>query len=145
MKIQIIHGPNLNLLGSREPDVYGSMTLDELDRRIGEHARGLGFEVRSAQANGEGELVELIHEAGAWADAIIINPAAYTHTSVAVRDAIAGVTPPAISVHLSNPSAREWFRHVDIVGGACIGVISGFGWRSYLMAMDALAESRPGD
>jgi 3-dehydroquinate dehydratase-2 len=118
------------------------MTLEELDRRIAEHAHSLGMGVRSAQANGEGELVELIHEAGNRTDAIVINPAGYTHTSVAIRDAIAAVEAPAIAVHLSNPAAREWFRHIDIVGGACLGVISGFGWRSYLMAIDALAENK---
>jgi 3-dehydroquinate dehydratase-2 len=139
VKVLVLHGPNLNLLGTREPDVYGTMTLDDVDGRIRERAIELGIEVETAQSNGEGELIDLIQGAAGTYDAIVINPGGYSHTSVAIRDAIAGVGLPAIEVHLSNPSAREDFRKVDIVAGACRGVVAGFGWRSYVMALEALA------
>ena len=138
MKVLVLHGPNLNLLGEREPEVYGTVTLAEIDRRMAERAAELGIEVRSAQSNAEGTLIDRIQDARSWADAILINPGGYSHTSVALRDAIAGAGVPAIEVHLSNPSAREEFRHVDLVAGACRAVVSGFGWRSYLMALEAL-------
>ena len=141
MNVLVLHGPNLNLLGEREPEVYGTMTLAELDTQIAEHAKRLGITVRSAQSNSEGELVDLIQGARGWADAIVINPGGYSHTSVAIRDALAGVTLPAVEVHLSNPNAREWFRREDLVAGACTGVIAGFGGRSYTMALDALAAA----
>jgi 3-dehydroquinate dehydratase-2 len=137
--VLVLHGPNLNLLGTREPEVYGTMTLDDVDARIRERAAELGMEVESAQSNGEGELIDRIQGARGTFDAIVINPGGYSHTSVAIRDAIAGVGLPAIEVHLSNPSAREDFRKVDVVAGACRGVVAGFGWRSYVMAIDALA------
>lgn len=139
MKVLVLHGPNLNLLGTREPEVYGTMTLADVDARIRERATELGVEVETAQSNGEGELIDLIQGAPGTYDAIVINPGGYSHTSVAIRDAIAGVGLPAIEVHLSNPSAREDFRKVDIVAGACRGVVAGFGWRSYVMALEALA------
>jgi 3-dehydroquinate dehydratase-2 len=138
VKVLVLHGPNLNLLGQREPEVYGKMTLAEIDRRVADRAAELGIEVRSAQSNAEGALIDQIHGARGWADAILINPGGYSHTSVAIRDAIAGAGVPALEVHLSNPSAREEFRHVDIVAGACRGVVAGFGWRSYLMALEAV-------
>jgi 3-dehydroquinate dehydratase-2 len=141
VNVQILHGPNLNLLGVREPSVYGTLTLREIDDRIAAHARAAGIEVRSAQANGEGEMVDLIQATRGWAEAIVINPAAYTHTSVAIRDTLQAVALPAVAVHLSNPATREWFRQTDIVAGACRGVIAGFGWRSYLMALDALVQN----
>jgi 3-dehydroquinate dehydratase-2 len=137
--VLVLHGPNLNLLGTREPEVYGTMTLEDVDARIRERAAELGVEVETAQSNGEGELIDLIQGAAGTYDAIVINPGGYSHTSVAIRDAIAGVGLPAIEVHLSNPSAREDFRKVDIVAGACRGVVAGFGWRSYVMALEALA------
>ncbi len=142
MNVLILHGPNLNLLGEREPEVYGTMTLAELDERLAVRAAELGISVHSRQSNSEGELVDLIQGARTMrpaANAIVINPGGYTHTSVAIRDAIAGVGLPAIEVHLSNPAAREWFRQTDLVAGACTGVIAGFGWRSYAMALEALA------
>jgi 3-dehydroquinate dehydratase II len=139
MNVLVLHGPNLNLLGEREPEVYGTMTLAELDAAVAGHAEALGIAVRSDQSNSEGALVDLIQGARGWADAIVINPGGYSHTSVAIRDAISGVGLPAIEVHLSNPGAREWFRREDLVAGACTGVIAGFGWRSYAMALDALA------
>jgi 3-dehydroquinate dehydratase II len=139
VRVLVLHGPNLNLLGTREPDVYGTMTLDDVDTLIRDRAKELGIEVETAQSNGEGELIDLIQGARAAFDAIVINPGGYSHTSVAIRDAIAGVELPTIEVHLSNPSAREDFRKVDIVAGACRGVVAGFGWRSYVMALEALA------
>jgi len=139
VRVLVLHGPNLNLLGTREPEVYGTMTLDDVDARIRERAAELGMEVESAQSNGEGELIDRIQGARGTFDAIVINPGGYSHTSVAIRDAIAGVGLPAIEVHLSNPSAREDFRKVDVVAGACRGVVAGFGWRSYVMALEALA------
>ncbi len=140
MRVLVLHGPNLNLLGTREPEVYGTTTLDDVDARIRDRAKELGIEVETAQSNGEGELIDLIQGARGEFDAIVINPGGYSHTSVAIRDAIAGVGLPAIEVHLSNPSAREDFRKVDIVAGACRGVVAGFGWRSYVMALEALAD-----
>lgn len=140
MKVVVLHGPNLNLLGEREPGLYGTLTLDEIDRRIAERAAQLGMEVRCSQSNVEGELVNLIQDARGWADAVVINPAGYTHTSVAIRDAIAAIGIPVVEVHLTNPAAREEFRSVDIVGGACVGVVSGFGWRSYVLALEGLRD-----
>ncbi len=140
LRIQVLHGPNLNLLGEREPEIYGRLSLEEIDRRIEERARELGVDVRALQTNGEGAMVEAIQEARGWADGILINPAGYSHTSVAIRDALAAVGIPAVEVHLSNPSAREPFRQVDLVAGACAGVVAGFGWRSYLMGLEALAR-----
>jgi 3-dehydroquinate dehydratase-2 len=138
MKVLVLHGPNLNLLGEREPEVYGSTTLAEIDRLVAARAAELGIEVRSAQSNAEGALIDLIQDARTWADAILINPGGYSHTSVALRDAIAAAGIPAVEVHLSNPSAREEFRRTDLVAGACRAVVAGFGWRSYLMALEAL-------
>jgi 3-dehydroquinate dehydratase II len=144
-KVLVLHGPNLNLLGTREPEVYGTMTLADVDERIRIRGEQLGIEVTSAQSNSEGGLIDLIQDARATHDAIVINPAGYSHTSVAIRDAIAAVDLPAIEVHLSNPSAREDFRKVDLVAGACRGVVAGFGWRSYTMALEALAAlEQPG-
>jgi len=137
--VLVLHGPNLNLLGEREPEVYGHVTLEEVDRRIEQRARDLGVEVRSTQSNLEGELVTQIQEARHWADGIIINAAGYSHTSVAIRDAVAAVPVPTVEVHLSNPAAREEFRRAGILSGACTGVIAGFGWRSYVLALEALA------
>ncbi|HEX9892148.1 MAG TPA: type II 3-dehydroquinate dehydratase [Actinomycetota bacterium] len=139
MKVLVLHGPNLNLLGEREPEVYGTLTLDQIDQRILDHAASLNVEVRTARSNVEGELVTLIQDARSWAAGIVLNPGGYAHTSVAIRDAVAAIDVPVIEVHLSNPSAREEFRHTDLVGGACAGVISGFGWRSYALALDALS------
>ena len=138
-RVLVIHGPNLNLLGTREPEVYGDLTLEEIDRRIADHARSLDLEVESRQSNLEGELVTWIQEADGSVDAVIVNPGGYSHTSVAIRDAVSGVSVPVVEVHLSNPQSREEFRHTDLVGGVCAGVISGFGWRSYVLALDAVA------
>jgi 3-dehydroquinate dehydratase-2 len=144
-KVLVLHGPNLNLLGTREPEIYGTMTLADVDERVRVRGEQLGMEVTSAQSNSEGGLIDLIQDARATHDAIVINPAGYSHTSIAIRDAIAAADLPAIEVHLSNPSAREDFRKVDLVAGACRGVVAGFGWRSYTMALEALAAlEQPG-
>ncbi|HEY3416878.1 MAG TPA: type II 3-dehydroquinate dehydratase [Armatimonadota bacterium] len=142
-KVYVIHGPNLNLLGQREPDVYGSTTLDEINRLLGELAEELRLELRTYQSNGEGEIVTAIQQAVEWADALIINAGAYTHTSVAIADAIKGVRLPAIEVHLSNVFARESFRHHSYLSGVCVGQICGFGANSYLLALRAIAEFQP--
>ncbi|HEY1331504.1 MAG TPA: type II 3-dehydroquinate dehydratase [Actinomycetota bacterium] len=141
MNVLVVNGPNLNLLGLREPEVYGTMTLEDVNARVAERAAELGMRTRFEQSNVEGDLIDLIQGARGWADAIVINPGGYSHSSVAIRDAIAGVGIPTIEVHLSNPSAREEFRHTDIVAGACIGVVAGFGWRSYVLALEALGSS----
>jgi 3-dehydroquinate dehydratase-2 len=139
IRVLVLHGPNLNLLGEREPEIYGRLTLEEIDRRIAGRATELGIEARAAQSNVEGELVDAIQEARGWARGILFNPAGYTHTSVAIRDAIAAVGLPTVAVHLSNPAAREEFRRLDLVAGVCAGVVAGFGWRSYLLGLEALA------
>jgi 3-dehydroquinate dehydratase-2 len=142
--ILILHGPNLNLLGQREPEVYGHTTLAEIDARLSARASRQGVELRYLQSNHEGALIDAIHEAMSWADAILINPGAYTHTSVALRDAIAGVGLPAVEVHLSNVHAREPFRHTSLLAPVCLGQISGFGPYSYELGLLALIEHLQG-
>jgi 3-dehydroquinate dehydratase-2 len=136
-QVQVLHGPNLNLLGTRDPAQYGTTTLAEIDAELTRRARARGALVRCAQSNLEGELVELIQKAKAWASAIVINPGGYTHTSVAIRDAIDAVALPTVEVHLSNLHAREPFRQVSITGAKCIGQICGFGANSYYLGLDA--------
>ncbi|MBM3135135.1 MAG: type II 3-dehydroquinate dehydratase [Chloroflexi bacterium] len=138
-KILVLHGPNLNLLGQREPDIYGSLTLEEINERLQRFAAAKHIELRLVQSNHEGVLVDAIHSALGWADGLVINPAAYTHTSVAIRDAIAATGLPAVEVHLSNIYAREPFRHVSLIAPACKGQISGFGWQSYVLGLEAIA------
>jgi 3-dehydroquinate dehydratase-2 len=137
-KLLLLHGPNLNLLGTREPDVYGKMTLEEINQAAGEHARKRRAELRAEQSNHEGALIDIIHVARNWADGVVFNPGAYTHTSVALRDAISAVNLPVVEIHLSNIHSREEFRHKSLLAPVCVGQICGFGWRGYLLAIDAL-------
>jgi 3-dehydroquinate dehydratase II len=137
-KILVLHGPNLNLLGDREPGVYGSVTLDQINGRLQEMARERKAELRICQSNAEGELVNAIQDGRSWADGILINPGAYTHYSYAIRDAIAAVQLPALEVHLSNIFAREEFRRHSVIAPVCIGSICGLGWRSYEVGLQGL-------
>lgn len=137
IRVALLHGPNLNLLGTRAPEIYGSTTLAEIEAEMAKRAEARGAQLRSAQSNFEGELVALIQLARNWADAIVINPGAYTHTSIAIRDAIEAVGLPTVEIHLSNIHAREEFRDRSIVAPRCIGQISGFGAQSYYLGLDA--------
>ena len=136
-KILVVHGPNLNLLGTRDPSVYGTTTLAEIDAELARLAKKRDAKVRCMQSNLEGELVNAIQDAKEWAAAIVINPGGYTHTSVAIRDAIEAVGLPTVEVHLSNIHAREPFRHGSITAAKCIGQICGFGAQSYYLGLDA--------
>ena len=137
MKVLVLNGPNLNLLGQREPGIYGTTTLGDLEALVRRKADSLGVEVSFRQSNIEGELVNWVQEAGGRYDVIVINAAAYTHTSVALRDAISASGVPAIEVHLSNVYAREEFRHISMIAPVCRGVIAGFGPLSYELAIEA--------
>ncbi len=138
MKLLLIHGPNLNLLGAREPDVYGRETLGSINGRCSELAGELGIELSIHQTNNEGEIVDLIQAAPGAFDGIVINPGAYTHYSYAIRDAFAAIKLPAVEVHLSNIYAREDFRHESVIAPVVSGQISGFGGESYLLGIRAL-------
>lgn len=140
LRLLVLHGPNLNLLGTREPSVYGQMSLPDIDKSITRRGGELGIAVQAKQSNIEGELVTWIQNARGHFDGIVINPAAYTHTSIAIRDAIAAVALPTVEVHLSNIHQREEFRHHSFIAGVALGQIAGFGPTGYLLALEALAR-----
>ena len=138
--ILILHGPNLNLLGMREPGVYGQLTLEEINARIRTQGEELGLVIVTLQSNSEGALIDALHQAQGKMAGVIFNPGGYTHTSVALRDAVAAIDLPVVEVHLSNILAREDFRHRSLIAPSCAGTISGFGWRSYSLALHAIAD-----
>jgi 3-dehydroquinate dehydratase-2 len=136
--ILILNGPNLNLLGTREPEVYGADTLDDIVDELRSLAGRRGYEIEAVQSNAEGELVDALHGARATAAGVVFNPGAYTHTSIALRDAIAAIELPVVETHLSNVHAREEFRHTSMLTAVCLGVVGGFGRTSYRLALDAV-------
>ncbi len=144
MRIEVVHGPNLNLLGEREPEIYGSSTLAQIDTRLGALGRELGVEVSSFQSNHEGAIIDHLQARRFVVDAFILNLAGYTHTSVALRDAVLAIGRPAVEVHLSNPHAREGFRHTSLLADVVAGVIQGFGPLGYELALRALVEQAQG-
>ncbi len=140
-RILVIHGPNLNLLGNREVEIYGSLTLNEINERLKKKAASLGVVLDAIQSNHEGEIVDKIGQARESYAGILMNPAAYTHTSIAIRDALLASTLPCVEVHLSNIYKREDFRKKSLTAPACVGVVTGFGANSYLLGLEALVES----
>lgn len=137
-RVLVLNGPNLDLLGVREPDVYGYDTLDDIVERVRQHVADRDVEVRAVQSNAEGELVGALHDARTWADGVVLNAGALTHSSYVLRDAISAIGLPVVETHLSNVHAREAFRHTTVIAAACVGVVAGFGADSYLLAIDGL-------
>jgi 3-dehydroquinate dehydratase-2 len=142
MRVLVVHGPNLNLLGEREPDIYGPQTLAEIDASIAVAARELGIDVRCEQHNGEGHIIDALHAARRDCDAVVINPGAYSHYSYAIADAIRAIGIPVIEVHLSNIMARESFRRTSVTGAVCRATIGGLGASGYVLALRALIDER---
>ncbi len=140
IKILLVHGPNLNLLGKREPEIYGLSSLDDINENLRHFAEQKEVELRMIQSNSEGALIDAIQEAVAWADGILINPGAYTHSSYAIRDALSAIGLPSVEVHLSNIHAREDFRRRSVISEVVAGTVTGFGWRSYLYGLDGLID-----
>jgi 3-dehydroquinate dehydratase-2 len=138
VKILVLHGPNLNMLGTREPEIYGKTTLEQINDKLRGLAASLESEVEAFQSNTEGELINIIQKKGVAIDGLIVNLGAYTHYSIALRDAISGLAKPTVEVHLSNIYAREPFRHMSVTAPVCRGMITGLGWRGYLLALEAL-------
>lgn len=139
-KVLVIHGPNLNLLGKREPNIYGKLSFEAINQKLIEAGHGLDLEVTVFQSNHEGELIDQLQAAESWAEGVVFNPGGYTHTSVALHDAIASIDIPVIEVHISNIFARENFRKESMTAPACAGTISGLGWQSYLLGIYAINE-----
>jgi len=137
--ILVLNGPNLNLLGEREPGVYGSLSLNEINEMLVAEGIALGLEVKTTQSNQEGVLIDLLQDARVWASGVVFNPGGYTHTSVALRDAISAIRIPVVEVHLSNIYSREEFRHHSMISAVCASSIAGFGWQSYRLGIIALA------
>ncbi len=140
MRIKIIHGPNLNLLGVREPEVYGRFMLDDVNARLFEEAKNLNVEITANQSNSEGEIVNILHESMKREHGIVINAGALTHYSISIRDAISAITLPCVEVHLSNIHARETFRHKSVIASVCLGQISGFSVNSYVLGLRAIVD-----
>ena len=138
MKVLVLHGPNLNLLGTREPEIYGSMMLGEINTKLMEMGKEFGADLKCFQSNHEGALIDALQDARTWADGVVFNPAGYTHSSIALRDAVIASGIPVVEVHLSNVYAREEFRHSSMISAVCVGKIVGFGWRSYELGLRAL-------
>jgi len=138
MRILLINGPNLNLLGTRQPEIYGSLTLQDIVDRVKAHANGIGVEIIPFQANSEGAIIDFIQQNAPAADGVIINAAAFTHYSLAIRDAFESVQKPFVEVHISNIHAREEFRHHSVLADIAVGQVSGLGWRGYLAALESL-------
>lgn len=145
LKVAVVHGPNLNLLGEREPLIYGDKTLDQINQFMLGHAKQLDMSLQFFQSNSEGALIDYLHQVRHWAQGLVINPGGYSHTSIALRDAIAATALPAIEVHLSNIYAREEFRRRSIIAPVCRGSICGMGWFGYILALTGLAHLLRGE